>query len=65
MNAELIGREKYEEYNNSFERKIQEMSEEQLGELFKNDDFGPSTGSGNFNGPFTIAIDIDGSVYDE
>lgn len=41
------------------------MSEEQLGELFKNDDFGPSTGSGNFNGPFTIAIDIDGSVYDE
>jgi len=64
MNAELIGREKYEEYNNSFERKIQEMSEEQLGEIF-NDIFGPSTGSGNFNGPFTIAIDIDGSVYDE
>lgn len=63
MNADLIGREKYDEYMNEFQKKIEQITGGELTEEEFNDDFGTSTE--NFKGPYTIAIDIDGSVYDD
>jgi|NOAtaT_7_FD_contig_121_297536_length_4732_multi_2_in_0_out_0_3 hypothetical protein len=61
MNADLIGEKMYNDYMDSFQQKLESMSFN--GTDFLDGVFGTSTT--DFNGPYTIAIDIDGSVYDE
>lgn len=62
MNADLIGEDKYNAYIESFQRKIESMSNDTFSDVFDELSDTPTT---VFNGPYTIAIDIDGNVYDE
>jgi 3-phenylpropionate/cinnamic acid dioxygenase small subunit len=61
LNADLIGREKYDDYMNQFQKKIEQISDETTVENTFTDDQTKQ----KFNGPFTIAIDVNGSVYDD
>jgi len=58
----LIGQEKYDEYWNTINQKIDLISKNSSAETVDDGNTGGSASS--FNGPYTIALDSFGSIYD-